>query len=104
MNGYRNSAWVYYCDDGRGRIKIGYSLNPWKREAEFKTVNPELEMVVIETAGGRTLEQRRHIQFEKEHIGGEWFLKSDRLADWIDFLTTLSGIEFALEHHRRAKP
>lgn len=91
-SGYRGAEWVYYCDDGRGRIKIGYSLNPWQRVAEFQTINPEIAMVVTES-GDRDLERLRHEQFHEEHIAGEWFLRSERLDEWLEFLFAISRIE-----------
>jgi hypothetical protein len=82
------NGWVYYCDDGRGRVKIGYSLNPKSRLREFRTVNPEIEMVLRERSreySGRDLEQKRHDQFKDDHIAGEWFHRSQRLDEWIRF-------------------
>jgi hypothetical protein len=100
MKGYRGSAWVYYVDDDRGRIKIGYSLNPWNRIKEFQTVNPEAEINVMESVESRDVEWIRHRQFEKEHLAGEWFQKSDRLRDWLDFLQAIGWTEAALKSFR----
>lgn len=91
------NGWVYYCDDGRGRVKIGYSVNPLSRLREFKTVNPEIEMVLRERRreySGRELEARRHEQFKDDHIAGEWFHRSERLEDWIGFLQAICRIKW----------
>ncbi len=93
------NSWVYYCDDGRDRIKIGYSVNPSSRLAEFRTVNPEIEMVLRERSikhDGRELEQKRHEQFREEHIAGEWYRRSDRLSEWIGFVQAISRLRWSI--------
>jgi len=89
------SGWVYYCRDGRERIKIGYSINPKSRLSEFKTVNPEIELMLSER-GDRNLEQKRHEQFRDEHIAGEWFFHSERLHEWICLLQATFRVEWSI--------
>jgi|ERR1041385_1806604 hypothetical protein len=96
------TGFVYYCDDGRDRIKIGYSTNPTARLREFRTVNPEIEMVFRERRldiDGRELEQKRHDQFKDDHIAGEWFHRSERLDDWIRFHQAICRLKCNLEAH-----
>lgn len=91
------TGFVYYCDDGRDRIKIGYSMNPVSRLREFKTVNPEIEMVFRERHKefeGTELESRRHEQFKDDHIAGEWFHRSERLDDWIRFHQAICRVQW----------
>ena len=78
-------TWVYYLDDGRGRIKIRYSKNVRARIREFKTIYPEIELVAQER-GGCAKESERHDQFKEDWISGEWFHKSDKLIEWIGFV------------------
>lgn len=95
------TGFVYYCDDGRGRIKIGYSLDPCKRLREFKTVNPEIEMLLRERHkkwDGRELEQKRHDQFSEDHISGEWFHRSQRLDEWIRFQQAIYKLEWSIKN------
>lgn len=95
------TGFVYYCDDGRDRIKIGYSLNPRSRLREFKTVNPEIELVLIERyrgIDGRELEQKRHEQFQDDRIAGEWFHRSQRLDEWIGFHQALLKVRWSVQH------
>lgn len=100
---FRGLEWIYYCDDNRGRIKIGYSLNPHARIAEFRTVNPEIELIAMES-GLRELERVRHSQFHEERIGGEWFIKSERLEQWMDLLECLAWIEAGFTARRQKEP
>ena len=99
--GSQVTGFVYYCDDGRGRVKIGYSRDPVKRLREFKTVNPEIELVFRERSevfDGRELEQKRHDQFSQDHIAGEWFYRSQRLDEWIRFHTAIRRVEWSIKN------
>src|SRR5690349_18872766 len=93
------NGWVYYCDDGRDRIKIGYSINPLARLEEFRTVNPEIEMIFRERRRGffgRELEAHRHDQFRDDRIAGEWFHRSDRLDEWIRFHQAICRLKWGV--------
>jgi|ERR1043166_7734706 hypothetical protein len=93
-------GFVYYCDDGRGRVKIGYTKHLLARLRELKTVNPEIEMVLrerrLECPDGRELEQKRHDQFKDDHICGEWFHRSQRLDEWIRFHQAICRLRWSL--------
>lgn len=86
---------VYYLDDDRGRIKIGYSRNVLGRISEFKTLNPEIELMAQE-CGEYATESARHKQFQTEWIGGEWFLKTDRLAEWVGLVKAFGTLSSRL--------
>ena len=91
------NGWVYYCDDDRGRIKIGYSRNVAGRISEFKTLNPEIELLAQE-CGEYDTERLRQNQFHSEWIGGEWFLKSDRLVEWIGLVAAFDTLSLRIPY------
>ena len=78
-------GYVYYCWDNNGRVKIGFSKNPWSRCKESQTWNPDMQLVAVER-GNRQLEKQRHKQFWEDHLALEWFKRSDKLMKWMDGL------------------
>ena len=86
-------GYVYYACDGHGRIKIGFSKNPWARMSEARRFNPSIKIVAVEkddgsSDGGGCLEHRRHQQFKTLHLALEWFKADEELWKWIDTLKT----------------
>ena len=86
------SGYIYYIIDGRRRVKIGYSKTPRVRISSFKTFDPLVDLVAMET-GDLELERTRHKQFRREWIGGEWFAKSERLVDWIRMVNASTRVD-----------
>lgn len=71
---------VYYVRFG-DRIKIGFSRNLGVR----LTVIPHDELLTVEP-GARVIEKRRHQQFAKHRITGEWFAAVPELLEHIEGL------------------
>ncbi|MFI6228614.1 GIY-YIG nuclease family protein [Micromonospora echinospora] len=71
---------VYYLRFA-DRIKIGYSRNLGSRLIAI----PHDELLVVEP-GAREVERRRHEQFAKQRIKGEWFTITDDLMQHIETL------------------
>jgi hypothetical protein len=79
-------GYVYYAR-ATGRVKIGYSRNPWSRVSEMKTFNPDLALLATEP-GDMSLEALRHEQFSSLNIEGEWFKDENPLSQFITTITT----------------
>lgn len=72
---------VYFADAG-ARIKIGFSTNLRNR---LRSLSLQEKDVVLLLQGGLTLERALHDNFAKERIDStEWFVKSDRLVNFIE--------------------
>jgi hypothetical protein len=76
-------GFVYYAQSGK-RVKIGWSQNPWARMLEFKTADPDMQLIGVEY-GTVDSERQRQAQFEKERIevNREWFVASQELLQFI---------------------
>lgn len=71
---------VYYARLGN-RIKIGYTLNLHQRMAVFQP-----EEVMATEPGGITVEAKRHEQFARLRVSGEWFRYEDELVEHVEEL------------------
>lgn len=76
---------VYYARLGN-RVKIGYTTNLANR---MQNIQPE-ELLATER-GGEALESRRHAQFDRLRVSGEWFRYEQPLIDHIAGLPTLAA-------------
>lgn len=94
-------GYVYYASDGNGRIKIGFSANPWSRVKENFTWCPGMKLLGTERGTVR-LEQQRHVEFEEDHLALEWFKTSDRLMKLIHSLPVNAGMRHVV-HPKRAQ-
>ncbi len=85
-------GYVYYAWDGNGRIKIGFSANPWSRIKEMRCANPWIEVLITEkTDDGYELERKRHEEFKEYHLALEWFRTGERLLDHVNALRIGAG-------------
>lgn len=76
-------GYIYYCSNGNGRIKIGFSANhPDKRIEAGRTWCLEIQLMAFER-GTKKTERARHTQFRDEHIDREWFALTPRLEQFI---------------------
>jgi len=74
---------VYFIRNG-SFIKIGISVDPWKRLSSLQTGNPEpLEMLAI-MPGSDDLEAGLHRAFGQYMKRGEWFAENDELLAFIE--------------------
>jgi hypothetical protein len=70
----------------QGHIKIGKSVDPWKRLASLQTAHYEpLEMLAI-MPGSEDLEHGLHRAFGKYMKRGEWFQENDELLAFIEMV------------------
>lgn len=91
------TGYVYFMftpfRDGMHAVKIGWSTNPIVRLASLQSGNPEqiwLQAIVrmstsdpLAGTGPMSLEKRLHKQFAQWHIGGEWYVVSIPIDDYI---------------------
>lgn len=76
---YPDGGYVYFAKAG-GRLKIGFSLNPWSRVEEFKTANPGIKLVGV-IRGEMSDEKALHDKLQEHGLGGEWFNAKPILSD-----------------------
>ncbi len=88
----KTKGYVYYAGDGNGRIKIGFSANPWSRVKEMRCANPFIEILITEkTEDGYEEERKRHEEFKEFHLVLEWFWAGQRLLDHVNGLRIRAG-------------
>lgn len=69
-----------------GRVKIGFSDEPWARFSQIQTTaSTELTLVAI-AEGDKSVEAALHQRFTAHHVRGEWFAETGALADHIQGL------------------
>jgi hypothetical protein len=66
-------SFVYFVQDERGRVKIGYSVNTDKRMYAMRSDNADMLRVVRLVDGGLATERWLHKRFDHLWIAGEWF-------------------------------
>jgi hypothetical protein len=71
---------------GSGRIKIGYSQNPWARLDKLRTGSSEPLELVCTLNGTVQDEHRLHERFKALKVNREWFNPG---SDLLSFITTL---------------
>lgn len=86
-------GYVYYAHLP-GRIKIGFSKNPWARMSDLRVTAPSVVLLGVE-AGSLDVERDRHDQFKAHRIEGEWFTASSELMDFIERLPNVSNSQEA---------
>lgn len=74
---------VYFIKCGNN-IKIGKSIDPWKRLTSLQTGNPESLEILAIAPGGTEFEAGLHIAFGDEAGRGEWFSASDKLLSFVE--------------------
>lgn len=65
-------CYVYFITDGEF-IKIGISVNPWKRLSSIQTGHPKKLRIAAIFKGGREEEFQLHGRFAEYRAHGEWF-------------------------------
>lgn len=79
----RAAGKVYYAVSAElGRVKIGFSINPWARIKELSAGTTDLKLVATER-GSLRLEKKRHAQFGDFLVEREWFKYEGDLKDFI---------------------
>ena len=81
---FGRSAVVYFGRGRGGLVKIGWSSDADRREAE---VDCEIAATVV---GDKNLEGSFHRVFAADHVEGEWFRPSPRLLGFIYGLARMS--------------
>jgi hypothetical protein len=104
-----NAERVYFIRSG-GYVKIGRSLHPEQRLANLKkdkgqTVIPDcVDMNAAELVatfpGGRRVESKMHLRFNKYRVAGEWFKWSKEVREFVESLN--SGGEMSMRDFARA--
>ncbi len=93
IRGEYRKCYVYYCEDGFGRVKIGSALDPSARIESSRTFCPEAKLLATEV-GTQELEYQRQEQFKAYRVSREWFrlegelLKHVELLQMRDYMTT----------------
>lgn len=88
----RHEPIVYYMVHAKykGAIKIGTTVNTENRLARYMKAHSNGEYLFLAwERGGPELEAKRHRQFAKYAIQGEWFFYSDELFDHVENLMCL---------------
>ena len=81
-----SDGFVYFIqEEETGRIKIGFSENPFQRLKELQTGNSSKMTLIGQIEGGADEENNIHREFAEERIreNGEWFRPSERLTNYI---------------------
>lgn len=98
-------GYVYFIGGNVGPLKIGYSKNPWSRVKDFQTGSAEQLSVVTTIRTTEHSEIDVHKLFASERMQGEWFERSDVLAEVINRIrakkiTSIEGLSVVVEQLR----
>lgn len=77
-------GFVYFIDDGRGAIKIGWAKDPSVRLAQLQTGSPVRLRLLGIVPGVKSLERDVHRRFGGLRLHGEWFKQSPSLLEFIE--------------------
>ncbi len=83
------TGYVYFIETKCGRfVKIGYSVNPFRRISELGTLRPSAfdAHILGYLPGTVATEQWLHGMFTADRDNGEWFRLTPRLERFIDTL------------------
>jgi excisionase family DNA binding protein len=83
---------VYFAEDTRGRIKIGFSLHPNQRRHELAKGGVGRVRILAAIPGDKRVELMMHMRFAEQHEAAEWFRCEGDLAA---FVATLKQTRFA---------
>jgi len=76
---------VYFVAAGR-HVKIGFSTAPLERLRSLQTSHPEKLEILHAVPGTQLMERSFHRRFAKGRVRGEWFLLSQEVRRFIDWL------------------
>lgn len=79
---------VYFIQNEKGRIKIGFSNDPEKRLKELQTATDEELKIIGIKPGGLSEEKRIQKIFEFAHVRREWF---DPVSELLNFVKVETG-------------
>lgn len=86
-----------YLLQSNGLYKIGISNKPEKRLKQFRTGNPNIQMVCYsqKVFFAQWLEKHLHKLFSSENVDGEWFeLKEESILTLKKLLSNLSNQDY----------
>jgi hypothetical protein len=70
-------------------IKIGYSVNPLKRIKALQTGNSSNLEIITVIEGDIKFERILHFNFKKYNIKNEWFIYSEEIKEFLNFINYL---------------
>jgi len=80
---------IYFIrDSASGRVKIGYTENPWKRLSELQVASPSDLDLLAACEGDRVSEADLHQRFSASRVRGEWFLPTQDLMAHVATIPT----------------
>jgi hypothetical protein len=74
---------VIYFIECSGRVKVGFSANPWQRVNKVSADAPFPCTLIGVMTGDRTKEALIHIKWRPLHRHGEWFDATEEFRAWI---------------------
>jgi hypothetical protein len=97
-------SYVYFIQSGEaGPVKIGSSVDPFKRREQLQNASHEPLTVCLLVEGGEATEREFHTRFADRRVRGEWFDRSVLMED-LPEVPTPFGIDFLLnEIHKNAE-
>lgn len=90
---------MIYFIECSGRVKVGFSENPWARLGKVATDAPFPCELIGVADGDRSVEATIHDQWRHLRCHGEWFAASTDFLTWISENAT----EQPADHHARVK-
>lgn len=100
--------YVYVMSNGRGQVKVGFTMSPPSRLAAMQTGSADSlsfsDIIVCRAGGGRNIEKAAHrmLKGRSKHIRGEWFSEEgvvEMVREMVDlkYQTTCIHLEAAWE-------
>lgn len=74
---------MIYFIECSGRIKVGFSLNPWARMSKVSADSPFPCTLIGVMLGDRKKEAQIHVKWWHLHRHGEWFNATEDFRAWI---------------------
>lgn len=74
---------MIYFIECSGRIKVGFSLNPWARMSKVSADSPFPCALIGVMTGDRRKEALVHAMWHHLHRHGEWFSATEELRAWV---------------------
>lgn len=81
--------WIYLIGGDFDAVKIGYTTNPPGCRVTELQVGNQFELRLLASCkGDRGYEDSLHRRFRADHLRGEWFRRTDRMNELIEFLSS----------------